>query len=422
MKTIKQVMIIIVLMITTQIVKGQNHAGASVSSPIIKLDSALWEVYNSDTDEFIPCEKWVFNYNKEIRASLATYYWYFENQYLLSCKYELTDSSREFQEDVLLYNWNEGWDKDFKISYQYDSAGKIVLLSYQEFWDPVLKWNDFTRTEYYYDNNANDTLQIGMVNDSERGWVVLQKEKSVYDSVNRLVIRDHYELFANSDELVLTTRFSYVYDSKGYTEIISNSSPDSDSVNFSFTQKNKYSYNADSNLVEFIISAWQPTDSLWIDITKTSYIYDNSYKREAVSYPTSRLLNVNSLFNSFNPDGIKYKLVQINDSINLDSMGWIPGYRAIFYYSDTVQSASSVIAQGQPMIYPNPANDLISICYEIISNKSYLQLFDLFGKMVMNINIREPSLIPVSHLENGIYMLQLIDSGRIIFREKLIVL
>ena len=90
-----------------------------------------------------------------------------------------------------------------------------------------------------------------------------------------------------------------------------------------------------------------------------------------------------------------------------------------------VEETSSV---AQFSLFPNPANDLVTIEYPGNSNGMVsVQVFDLTGKMVMNfidsvIGSNSQLTIDVSELDNGVYLLSLIDGtnsgnvGRLIVR------
>jgi len=65
-------------------------------------------------------------------------------------------------------------------------------------------------------------------------------------------------------------------------------------------------------------------------------------------------------------------------------------------------------------IYPNPVNDILNISIEENFNKSEIQVFDLLGRVVHEINNPEIlNSMDVSHLKEGIYLVKIIQDGKI---------
>ena len=68
-------------------------------------------------------------------------------------------------------------------------------------------------------------------------------------------------------------------------------------------------------------------------------------------------------------------------------------------------------------IYPNPVKDYFFIeCNNLIQ----IKLYDMLGREVLNQHINEKSLINISHLINGLYIIKLLSKGEIIGNSKIV--
>jgi len=76
-------------------------------------------------------------------------------------------------------------------------------------------------------------------------------------------------------------------------------------------------------------------------------------------------------------------------------------------------------------IYPNPAKDLAFLNYNVSSNETAtLEFYDLIGKKINTIQLPKGSnnmVFPVSELNSGIYLCNMVIGGKIIDTEKLVV-
>ena len=60
-------------------------------------------------------------------------------------------------------------------------------------------------------------------------------------------------------------------------------------------------------------------------------------------------------------------------------------------------------------IFPNPAQNNFNI---EIENNSVFQLFDIFGKKILNVNLKNgKNLINIEYFKSGIYLYKLLDNN-----------
>ena len=71
--------------------------------------------------------------------------------------------------------------------------------------------------------------------------------------------------------------------------------------------------------------------------------------------------------------------------------------------------------------YPNPASENITILFENLETAAEYQLFDLFGRNLMNGTItEEETLLNISGLANGIYILKVMDGNKTVGTAKIV--
>jgi len=69
-------------------------------------------------------------------------------------------------------------------------------------------------------------------------------------------------------------------------------------------------------------------------------------------------------------------------------------------------------------LYPNPANSVASI---IALDMRWLQVYDMQGRTILNIQVKEQFQMDISNWDNGIYLINIIDADGDVRRKKMIV-
>ena len=120
-----------------------------------------------------------------------------------------------------------------------------------------------------------------------------------------------------------------------------------------------------------------------------------------------------------------------DSSITTLTVYWPSGVVDTFNNVNVNQSLE--ITEGQPLstgvpsldniaVFPNPANDYITVKSDYNLDDAIISLFDLSGRRVLNYkNSSDNNLIDVSKLSSGEYILRLITSETIIFTKKILI-
>lgn len=79
------------------------------------------------------------------------------------------------------------------------------------------------------------------------------------------------------------------------------------------------------------------------------------------------------------------------------------------------------IYQNDFRIYPNPVTDIVTLGNIDAFGKINVRIYDISGKLMINQNLDEKKTIDLSHLESGVYFMNVLDeSNKIITTKKLI--
>jgi hypothetical protein len=80
------------------------------------------------------------------------------------------------------------------------------------------------------------------------------------------------------------------------------------------------------------------------------------------------------------------------------------------------------LAETSINIYPNPAKDNVTISVNgILSGDTQIMVYDTRGSEIINLSVAEENtVIAISHLNEGIYIVRVINNG-LTFTEKLII-
>jgi hypothetical protein len=87
----------------------------------------------------------------------------------------------------------------------------------------------------------------------------------------------------------------------------------------------------------------------------------------------------------------------------------IPDYKLGALEPPCVVSVGEVEGKNQINVFPNPANDLISVSVNKLNSDFYLELTDIFGRILLKTKFRNQTEINVSHLPTGVYCIIIED-------------
>ena len=276
-----------------------------------------------------------------------------------------------------MQDWASGsWANQIRESYTYDVRNNITgYLS--EIWGLGV-WNNQGRETYTWDTNGKYTASLGetWIND---GWVNATRSSLLYNTGGDLI----------------TTIFEYWNQNTSAWRNV---------------MKNDITYNLDHCLLINLAQIWDSGLPGWQYYTKTSYSYD---------------ANLNSwigiferwLQSSWQAGMGRLDMYSQQEKISTISSAW--QYQAKFVY---IPSGTGDLKPGNPelTVFPNPAGDYLNIECQAFNRNDLLRInvYDIHGRKVLQgVMKQERTMVDVSGLHQGAYLLQLVSGSRAISAE-----
>lgn len=100
----------------------------------------------------------------------------------------------------------------------------------------------------------------------------------------------------------------------------------------------------------------------------------------------------------------------LNDATNLKDEQVLFADFGIEELSSISASIDISLTNGNLLVYPNPTQDNILLADEVLHTYEYLFLYDSTGKLVLSQAI-DSNLLPISHLDTGLYFLGFMKDG-----------
>ena len=343
---------------------------------------------------------------------------------------EMTDnweyySKREYTYDVdinltsyVLYGRNEGnddWTPFHKVAYDYDLNGNVIEgRSYG--WNEISKeWVLFIKEDFIYDENTYLEQRTSYTWMDPDEWRNSRKTEYVNDQNGNALQRTSYKSLTGDD---------WVYDSKEerafnfiglitkavYTDWVDSTGQWINDI------RQDYAYDTHENLIESITFAWDTISNNWLSVSKVELAYNFNFVLEDILLPASWpefgvSYNIMPLY--------KNMLTEIAYFAKVDTT-WKIEDRETYYYAERNISAVSEMHFDDINIYPNPANDFISIEGFVNSKAVVAALFDLQGRKLLTQDVSESNQINVSHLKSGLYICKITHNGKTISKKVMV--
>lgn len=119
--------------------------------------------------------------------------------------------------------------------------------------------------------------------------------------------------------------------------------------------------------------------------------------------------------------GVRY--IENQDTLYawVELTGWKVGLR-IQSYANMKNSSDIVEEINDFRIYPNPANEFITIEISEPVTESYIAILGITGQVLIKYNINKAlTQIDISHMKRGIYFVQLVNSEKVYSLKKIII-
>ncbi len=132
------------------------------------------------------------------------------------------------------------------------------------------------------------------------------------------------------------------------------------------------------------------------------------------------LLNLSGSLTDFDSTEITFHTNYLDLVFTSDPKNAYDGWE-LAYNTDVPVGVNNFCKENNWMIYPNPTVDNLYIQSENIILNAQLQLFDIYGKLIQEQSLTDmQSLVNMSHLASGIYVLKVKENGKTLTTRKVI--
>jgi hypothetical protein len=334
-----------------------------------------------------------YTYAYDVSGNLLTKFieqWhanYWENY----CRYYYTyDSTNNLKSSTEFYWQTNRWKNYYRWAYFYDTTGRFQYKTRD--WGQDSIWKNYRKFSYTYNSVCDTLLELCHVW-ADSVWVLGHTFTNTYDT-NRLRLT-HIEEYTSWESWAHSYKFIYTYDSDG--KMIESLLQEYDTA-WLDAARNIFTRDADGNLLTHIYQIW---NNNWIYGLKYTYTYDlygNSI--------TGKFEYADQLGN-LRP-GVD-KIPVYSDNIEIYSLDIFFRYEA--HFTSTNSWINNYNADKVPIIiYPNPANDIITIsCTSIKNDEAVISLYNIQGKLMLQQRLNQDKTeIDISNLAEGLYIVTVI--------------
>jgi hypothetical protein len=344
---------------------------------------------------------------------------------------------------MLNETWTSGnWVKSNQITYTYDVNGN-TLTSLSQTWDvPSLSWKDQARSNY--SNNSDGTANIvtsqtwngSTWNDVSRKTYTYNSSKKVTTEVTEMWLVAIWQNFS---------RQTNSYDGSGYLTNSLSQSWDMISSTWKNIMQTNYTNNSNGYPTVEITQMWDGV-SAWVNSTRSTYTYNGSKvltevqdkwvsgswqsdSRQTITYDGSGYM-INALSQIWDAGSSSYKndtqsnytnnpngTPSVTTNQEWDGVSvWVNTDRITYTYSTPTYNSEST-KEEDFIIYPNPADNVITIKANISVSGSTYSISDQRGRKILEGKLMEETTsVDITTLTNGIYFLNIGERNQRTFK------
>lgn len=347
------------------------------------LDSALFEDFYQNPDEYVPFYKFAFIYD-QTGKNTSSYTWILDFQDdTLGKTFYTYNSSNQLISSISYSNW-DGWEYDSKKTFLYTGGllSKIIDSTYNST-DEIFEL--YMTLDYTYDTNNKITEIFATLADV--GTTNYGDQKIIFDYNTDGTLKKETILFENTIDLLFYETRIYEFDYLG--------------SNNKITHKQRYDNQSQTMVAD----------------GKSEQFYDLSNNKSDLILPISQVYQ--SVFQIIPEELIGSYTNKLDSLHELDVNQELTGRMRYFYNQKNITGLKG-LSQSKIEIYPNPTKGEIN--FKNLSVNSSVQILDICGKLVLEFTNLNSDKIDLFSLSNGIYTMVIEDKTNATFHTKKIVL
>ncbi len=344
---------------------------------------------------------------------------------------------------TLMETWKTGaWQNSEKMTYSYDGNGYEISNLYQEWDQPSTSWLNKIQTVNTI--NPDGTVNNSVVQEWDNAWETVQKTSNTYNAAKK-VLTSVSELWTGTAWMNFS-RTTNTYNGNGYLTNNLVESWNFISSSWSNLSQINYTYNGNGTEHQVVNQTWNTGTSAWDNLKRSTHTYDASDRVLTTTDETwssgnwvNQSLSTNTwaangslsktLFQTWNTvstswvnegqsDYSYYPNGNINQIIDQDWLTneWVNAERITYTYG-TSTGRVEIKDEKSISVYPNPADDFITIRSDFNFNSSKYSLEDQAGKQVRTGRLTDRiTTLDISGLADGLYILRVGDTRQHIFK------
>lgn len=331
----------------------------------------------------VPSLKTTFEYSANSTTSI-TYNW--KSSWLPSVK--MISFQKNSQTDsTVIYSWKSAtstWKKESKVFYEYSGKNNIRFTSFIA--DSATgTWNVNIKNDISY-NAAGDILKEEMYMFEKQGktWLPISKEQYFYNSQGKRDSSISYYAIPGSDFMLNSSKTVFYYSTSGTPSYEIDYEWQMAFNKWEKSGKQSYQFNSKGNVYLWLGYEWEDFAQDWVLTDKDSVIYKNG-ETPLVGYSFETPYGQNKLYLS----------------------------QKMFYSYSVGTLVDPPLKENKFLVYPNPANDRISVKL-VNPQNARVEIFDLSGRKVFQTAVySELSTIRIDKLQRGNYILKVYNQNKI---------
>ncbi len=364
-----------------------------------------------------------FNNQNKIKTKLIYRYSEDQNKWVINHKNSYNYNSNGKIAEVISFSYsiaNNTWNKLTKVDYSYNAKGYLSESKRYLYNSGLFKWENRDYYLFKYDENGFKKEEIKKTyNDPANDWINEYRHQFEYDSNGKNLFSLRQSWNSSTNSWLNIDQSFHKYDSSGNKIYTKHQIWNQTSKEWQNTKKYIYFYNDVNQIVDILEYHWHKIDKLWMKSLETIFTYNQN--RDIQSVVIRRWDSVKELWQNIN------KTESIYNSNNLLTTRirtvWLDGKLAqktkkVYFWNDfNYTNTSNFDNNSEIYISPNPAKDFITI-HGIKTDKTInLNFWSENGNLLMSKNIDASTKINIAFLPVGIYLIQIYDNNKTIFRK-----
>ena len=296
---------------------------------------------------------------------------------------------------------------------KYDSLNNLQQILASGYDQSSHAWIQFARILYEQEDSVTNNELAYLWNDSTSDWMILLKLQTKTDAFGDTLSIAGYDWIEADSTWAITDIETYTYNEHHLkTSDVYIYLEDTDST-WQRTDSLVYGYDDNGNFTGQQDFTWDDLQSEYVAISKTERKYDLTSDGKIILLPE----NTQSFVIRQSPNKL---LSEMNFQVDESGLSWIQADNREFYYSNFQPTGIKETKNAEGIgFYPNPVHEQLNV-----TNTSNLQgqinILDLNGRELMTGQLNKTTSFNMGYLHPGVYILQVVDNGQILYTEKFV--